>query len=87
MGKAPVGVAHAAQALGIPVYAVCGRVTLTVEEAAKAGFAGIRALTDLEPGLERSMARAGELLEAVAQTLVAELAAASAGAPTSSRLR
>ena len=33
------------------------------------------------------MARAGELLEAVAQTLVAELAAASAGAPTSSRLR
>ncbi len=87
MGKAPVGVAHAAQALGIPVYAVCGRVTLTVEEAAKAGFAGIRALTDLEPGLERSMARAGELLEAVAQTLVAELAAASAGAPTSSRRR
>ena len=75
MGKAPVGVARAAAARGIPVYAVCGRTTLTDAEISAAGFAGVRALTDLEPDVERAMAVAGELLEEVAQNLIAEIAA------------
>ncbi len=80
MGKTPIGVARAAQALGIPVYAVCGRTTLSDDEIAQAGFAGVRALTDLEPDPERSMAEAGVLLERVAADLVAEISRAASDA-------
>lgn len=82
MGKTPVGVARAAAAAGAPVYAVCGRTTLSAEAIADAGFVGARALSELEPDAERSMAEAGPLLEDLAEslvrTIVAELELASA---------
>lgn len=77
MGKTPVGVARAAIAAGLPVYAVCGRTTLSADAIADAGFAGARALSELEPDAERSMAEAGPLLEELAEglvrTIIAEL--------------
>jgi glycerate kinase len=53
MGKTPIGVARAAAAAGVPVYAVCGRTTLSAEQIADAGFAGVRALSELEPDPSR----------------------------------
>ncbi|MDQ0643398.1 allantoinase [Microbacterium murale] len=73
MGKTPVGVARAASAAGLPVYAVCGRTTLSADAIADAGFAGARALSELEPDAERSMAEAGPLLEELAEQLVREI--------------
>lgn len=70
MGKTPIGVARAAAALGIPVYAVAGRTTLTASDIADAGFAGAHTLSELEPDPQRSMANAGALLEDLAETLV-----------------
>ncbi|WP_426186921.1 allantoinase AllB [Microbacterium sp. TWP3-1-2b2] len=75
MGKTPVGVARAAAAAGLPVYAVCGRTTLSAEAIADAGFAGARALSELEPDPQRSMAEAGPLLEALAESLVRSIPA------------
>lgn len=76
MGKTPVGVARAAAAAGVPVYAVCGRTTLSAETIADAGFSGARALSELEPDAERSMAEAGPLLEQLAEGLVRDIAEA-----------
>jgi len=73
-GKTPIGVARAAQAAGIPVHVVCGRSTLDASEIEEAGFAGVHALTDLEPDPERSMADAGPLLERLAARLVGGIA-------------
>ncbi|MFY9712755.1 MAG: allantoinase AllB [Microbacterium sp.] len=70
MGKTPVGVARAAAAAGVPVYAVCGRTTLSDADLAEAGFAGVRALSELEPDPERSMVAAGALLEELAESMV-----------------
>jgi glycerate kinase len=64
-GKAPVGVARAAAACGVPVVAVAGRVGLTADELASAGFAGAYSLADREPDESASIAKAGELLAAV----------------------
>lgn len=80
MGKTPVGVARAAAAAGLPVYAVCGRTTLSAEAIADAGFAGARALSELEPDPQRSMAEAGPLLEQLAEDLVRSIVEASAPA-------
>lgn len=63
LGKAPAGVARRAAAHGIPVVAVCGRRRLTDAQLAASGFAGVYALTDLEPDPTICVARAGELLE------------------------
>lgn len=71
MGKTPIGVARAAQALGIPVHAVCGRTLLTDAQIADAGFAGVHALAAIEPDPSISMPNAGPLLERVAADLVA----------------
>ncbi len=65
LGKAPVGVARAAAALGVPVAAVCGRSELAESELRAAGFARTWALLDLEPDADRCLARAADLLEAV----------------------
>ncbi|MGV2985436.1 allantoinase AllB [Microbacterium sp. AGC85] len=73
MGKTPVGVARAATAAGVPVYAVCGRTTLSAEAIADAGFAGAKALSELEPDAQRSMAEAGSLLEELAERLVRDI--------------
>ncbi|NMR20677.1 glycerate kinase [Cellulomonas fimi] len=62
-GKAPVGVAQAAAAAGVPVVAVCGRLALTPEHLADAGIVAAYALTDLEPDLARCIAEPGPLLE------------------------
>ena len=63
LGKAPAGVARRAAAHGIPVVVVCGRRRLTDAQLAASDFAGVYALTDLEPDPAICMARAGELLE------------------------
>lgn len=73
MGKTPIGVARAAASAGVPVYAVCGRTTLSVEQVTGAGFVEVRALSDWEPDPARSIAHAGELLERLAEDLVRTL--------------
>jgi glycerate 2-kinase len=72
-GKAPAGVAHAAQRRGVPVAAVCGRLDLTAREVEEAGFAAAYPLTALEPDPARSMANAADLLERVGAQLAADL--------------
>ena len=70
MGKTPIGVARAAAAAGIPVYAVAGRTTLSETEISDAGFVDAHTLAAIEPNPEQSMANAGALLEDLAETLV-----------------
>ncbi|WP_432494124.1 glycerate kinase [Kineococcus gypseus] len=77
-GKAPVGVARAAAALGAPVVLLSGRRLLGEQRWRAAGFADARALTDLEPDPARCVALAGPLLEELARGVGAELAAAVA---------
>lgn len=64
-GKAPVGVARAAQRAGVPVVAVCGRTTLTPERLAAAGFAATYPLSAIQPDAALSMRDAAALLEIV----------------------
>jgi glycerate kinase len=71
-GKAPVGVANAARAAGLPVIAVAGRSTLSAAQLAQAGFAAAYALSDLEPDPTLSMANAGELLHRVGQQIATD---------------
>ena len=73
-GKAPVGVARAAMAHDptVPVVAVAGRCTLTEAELRRVGIARAYALTELEPDLARCIARAGPLLERVAEHIAAD---------------
>jgi glycerate kinase len=68
-GKAPVGVAAAAAAAGVPVVAVCGRLLLTVDRLRGAGIQQAYALTDIEPDLQRCLTEAGPLLEERARAL------------------
>lgn len=68
-GKAPAGVAAAARARGIEVVAVCGRLALPPEALGHAGIRRAYALTSLEPDPAKSMARAGDLLERVAESI------------------
>lgn len=71
-GKTPVGVAEAAADAGVPTVAVCGRTTLTPEQAAQAGIRAVYALTDIEPDVARCIAEAGPLLEQLAARIAAE---------------
>lgn len=71
-GKAPAGVAAAAQAAGVPVVAVAGRLGLDPERLRTAGIAAAYALTDIEPDVQRCQAEAGPLLERLARTLAHE---------------
>lgn len=74
-GKAPAGVASAARAAGIPVFAVAGRCLLAGTELVEAGFSAAYALTDIEPDTARCVAEAGPLLERLAaQRLAMDLA-------------
>ncbi len=72
-GKAPVGVARAAAARGIPVVVVAGRVELSAAELADAGFARAYSLADREPDPAVSMAEAAALLEVVGAEIAADL--------------
>ncbi|UFU02062.1 glycerate kinase [Ruania suaedae] len=62
-GKAPVGVAAAARAAGVPVVAVVGRCTVEEGTARAHGIDAVHALLDLEPDVQRCLAHAGELVE------------------------
>ncbi|MBO1756618.1 glycerate kinase [Allobranchiibius sp. CTAmp26] len=72
-GKAPVGVARAARAHGVPVRALAGRVLSTPGELRAAGLDAAYALTDLETDLDTCMKDAGTLLERRAATLLADV--------------
>lgn len=61
-GKAPAGVARAANAAGVPVVAVCGRSRLTTARTSAAGIERVFALTDLQPDPKVCMAKAKPLL-------------------------
>lgn len=78
-GKAPSGVARAAQRRGVPVAAVCGRLDLSEGQLEAAGFVAAYELAALEPDLERSMAQAGPLLERIGEQLAADLLSPTAG--------
>ncbi|MEV5505728.1 glycerate kinase [Streptomyces orinoci] len=66
-GKAPVGVVRAAR--GVPVVAVCGRLSVAPEAL---GLAAAYPLTSLEPDVRRCMADAGPLLERLAARVAAD---------------
>jgi glycerate kinase len=66
-GKAPVGVARAAAAHGVPVVALAGAVEVADRELRAAGFEEAHALLELEPDPRRSMADAAALLERLAE--------------------
>ncbi len=73
-GKAPMGVASAARAAGVPVVAVCGRTTLSPEVLHTAGFAQCYALTELESDLDLCMKNAGTLLSDIGASIGTRLA-------------
>jgi len=62
-GKAPLGVARAAARRGVPVAVVAGRVLLTGDELAGAGFTAACSLADFEPDEAASMLKVAVLLE------------------------
>jgi glycerate 2-kinase len=66
-GKAPVGVARAANAHGVPVVALAGAVEVADRELRAAGFEEAHALLDLEPDPQRCMAEAASLLERLSE--------------------
>ena len=76
-GKGPAGVAAAAAALGLPVVAVAGRVLLTADQLAAAGFTSSYALLDLEHDPAICMAQAGALLESLGRLVAADLPTAT----------
>ncbi len=71
-GKAPVGVARAARARGIPVVAVAGRCTLSTSQLASVGISAAYPLSDLEPDPARSIAHAAELLTRTGERIAAD---------------
>ncbi|GAA1088309.1 glycerate kinase [Tsukamurella spumae] len=71
-GKAPVGVAAAARAAGVPVIAVCGRNLLSAGQIRAAGFRRELALAELEPDPARSMANAADLLQRIGRTIASD---------------
>ncbi|MFK3677674.1 glycerate kinase [Microbacterium sp. NPDC090218] len=77
-GKTPLGVAAAARAAGVPVVAVCGRSTLSEEQALHAGFRQVYALSALEPDPASSIAHAQALLVEVGAQLAKDLVRAGA---------
>jgi glycerate kinase len=68
-GKAPFGVARAAAEHGVPVVAVGGIVEVDERQLRAAGFEEARVLSELEPDMERSIARAAPLLERLAERI------------------
>jgi glycerate kinase len=63
-------VAQAAARAGVPTVALVGRLRLTEDQVRTAGFAGARALTDLEPDVERCRQDAARLLSRLARALI-----------------
>ena len=73
-GKAPVGVAQAAEGHTppVPVVAVAGRCTLSADELLAAGISAAYAVTDIEADLERCLRDAGPLVERLAASIAAD---------------
>lgn len=69
-GKTPVGVAAAAKTLNVPTVAVCGQRSLTNAQAKEAGLAGVYALAEFEPDLERCLTEPRPILERIAGLIV-----------------
>jgi len=65
LGKAPMGVARAARAAGVPVIAVCGRSLLTDEQWRAVGLDAVHALLDLEPDPALCLRDAAALLRRI----------------------
>jgi glycerate kinase len=66
-GKAPLGVARAAAAHGVPVIALSGVVEVAGRELRAAGIEEAHALTELEPDIEKCIAEAAPLLRRLAE--------------------
>ena len=71
-GKAVAGVARRAGARGIPVVAVCGRLTLDAAALAALGLGAAYPLSDLEPDAARSHAEAPELVRRTGRRIARE---------------
>lgn len=87
-GKAPVGVARRAQAAGVPVIVLAGRVDL--DDTARSRLAGLgivaaRALLDLEPDPQRAQQHAAALLRTLAARVLTDRLAAGPGVPDAAR--
>jgi glycerate kinase len=78
-GKAPVGVASVARALGVPVVAVCGRTLLDQATLRGAGFSAVHALTDLEDDVEVCLREARRLVREAGRLIAAGLSGALPG--------
>jgi glycerate kinase len=72
-GKAPIGVAQEAAALGVPVVAVCGRSELDSAARAAVGFRAVHALTDIEGDVATCLREASRLLRQVGIDLAASI--------------
>lgn len=72
-GKAPVGVAAAAAAAGVPVVALCGRLEVTPEQLRAVGISSARALLELQPDPGLAQRDAAELLARLAEQVGAGL--------------
>ena len=76
-GKAPIGVARAASPSGVPVFALCGQVTVTAAQLSGVGIDRAWSLLDLEPDVERAQQEAAMLLTQLAERAVRAFAAPS----------
>ncbi|WP_237744951.1 glycerate kinase [Kribbella catacumbae] len=72
-GKAVAGVAAAANAVGVPVVAVCGTNLLGPERLSKAGITAAYALTDLQPDVRGCIADPVPLLRRLGEQIAADL--------------
>jgi glycerate kinase len=66
MGKAPIGVAQRASRNGLPVVALCGRVSASPDALAAAGINAAWPIIDSPMPLGEAVRRSGELLERAA---------------------
>ncbi len=73
-GKAPVGVARAARAAGVPVVAVAGRCTLPAAQWHAAGFDAVYCLVDEADSVDEALQRPGPLLRRIGGQLADRLA-------------
>ncbi|MGV8874656.1 MAG: glycerate kinase [Rhodococcus sp. (in: high G+C Gram-positive bacteria)] len=72
-GKAPIGVAHASRAAGVPVVTVAGRSVIGIDRLRSHGITASYALSDLEPDPRVSMRDAARLLSEVGRTVATTL--------------
>ncbi|MHA6796993.1 glycerate kinase [Pseudonocardia bannensis] len=79
-GKAPVGVARAAAAAGVPVVAVAGRCLLDHDRLRAAGIIAAYPLTSLQPDPRRCMSEAAGLLVQVGERIAVDRLAPGSGA-------